>query len=199
MTFPLLPFALPQPVITILEDAYRTPPRAYHNLEHVNEVLQQFCSVPSWQDPSSVALAILFHDAIYEAGRTDNEARSADLAEQTLAAYPIAIPYDSARVRQLILLTARHGSIDGSAFDLDTAHFLDCDMAILGSSPERFRTYEQAIAVEYGHLPRDAYRVGRARFLQKLLDSPRIYISDTFYQRLEQRARINLRTALAQS
>jgi len=35
--------------------------------------------VPSWDDRDAVALAILFHDAIYIPGRTDNESRSAEL------------------------------------------------------------------------------------------------------------------------
>lgn len=197
MTLPFLPMTLPGPIEAVLERAYRTPARAYHNMDHIHEVLAHYDSVPSWQDPVSVALAILFHDAIYEPGRADNEARSADLAEATLTTHPIAQPYDLARIRELILLTARHGSLDVSALDPDAAHFLDCDMAILGSSPERFRAYEQAIALEYSHLPVEAYRAGRKRFLQKLLDSPRIYLSETFFVRLEQRARSNLRSALA--
>lgn len=199
MTFPFLPFALPVALAELLERAYQTPPRAYHNSEHIEEVLGHFASVSDWHDPNSVALAILFHDAIYEAGRSDNEARSADLADSTLTAHPLSAPYDAARVRELILLTARHGSIDADALDPDTARFLDCDMAILGSDAERFERYEREIALEYSHLPKPLYEAGRRKFLQKVLETPRIYLSETFHQRLEQKARDNIATALKRS
>jgi predicted metal-dependent HD superfamily phosphohydrolase len=39
------------------------------------------------------------------------------------------------RVRALIMLTARHGRIDGAEVDAEAALFLDCDMAIVGSAP----------------------------------------------------------------
>ena len=71
-----LPFALPPSLEAELRRAYASPPRAYHNFEHVEEVMEHASSVPRWNDPVAVALAVLFHDAVYEAGRSDNEARS---------------------------------------------------------------------------------------------------------------------------
>jgi predicted metal-dependent HD superfamily phosphohydrolase len=190
------PLELPEAVTLLLQSAYATPPRAYHNFEHVHEVLDQYASVPSWDDPLAVALAVLFHDAIYVAGRSDNEAESAALAERSLASHPLAQAVDLARVRALIMLTAQHGSLDATALDHDAALFVDCDMAILGSEPARFAQYERAIANEYALLPEALYRAGRARFLRKLLASPRIYHSALFEARLEQRARANLTQAL---
>lgn len=192
-----LPFSLSTALETRLREAYASPPRAYHNFDHVLEVLAHFRSVPSWDDPVAVALAILFHDAIYVAGRGDNEAESARMMRDIVREAPLTTPCDLARAERLILLTARHGSLGGDAFDHDTAHFLDCDMAILGASPERFRLYEQQIQDEYAAVPTQLYRAGRARFLDKLLASPRIYLSDTFQQRLEPRARANLASARA--
>ena len=192
-----LPFVLPHALERILRDAYATPPRAYHNIDHVVEVLGHFASVRHWEDPVSVALALLFHDAVYVAGRADNEENSARLAEQMLALHPISASYDLARVRMLILLTARHGGLSADALDADAAHFVDCDMAILAAEPGRFAAYESAIAAEYAHVPAALYRAGRARFLDCLLSSARIYLSDTFHARLEQRARLNLQQARA--
>lgn len=192
-----LPFALPPALEQMLRRAYEIPARAYHNFDHVSEVLEHYATVPTWDDPRSVALAILFHDAIYVPGRTDNELESARFAQRALAGHPLSVAYDTARVSQLILLTARHGALQGDALDPDAKHFVDCDMAILGAEPERYARYERAIASEYAHVPKALYRAGRARFLSKLLACPRIFLSDTFFARLEQRARANLSAAVA--
>ena len=52
------------------------------------EVLRHYDAVaagPGWAQPAEVRLAVLYHDAIYEAGRRDNEARSAELAVAHIA------------------------------------------------------------------------------------------------------------------
>ncbi|HET6783232.1 MAG TPA: hypothetical protein VFH12_05295, partial [Pseudoxanthomonas sp.] len=82
------PLTLPTLMLSELEAAYAAPPRAYHNFGHVQEVLHRFAEVtagPGWAQPAEVYLAVLYHDAIYEAGRKDNEARSADLAMAQIA------------------------------------------------------------------------------------------------------------------
>lgn len=191
-----LTFTLPESLEQLLRQAYADPPRAYHHFGHVLEVLAHYHSVPDWDDPVSVALAVLFHDAVYVPGRSDNEQKSAELAARSLAQHSISAHYDPARVQSLILLTARHGALHADELDRDAARFLDCDMAILGAEPARFAAYEQEIATEYAFLPAAAYRAGRARFLEKLLAAPRIYLSAPFHDRLEQRARANLRGAL---
>ncbi|HEX6241912.1 MAG TPA: hypothetical protein VFZ61_13480 [Polyangiales bacterium] len=191
-----MPFAVPEALEDTLLRAYASPPRAYHNFGHVLEVLAHYRSVPDWQDPVSVALAVLFHDAVYVAGQSDNESNSAELAATSLASHPIAEPHDPARLRQLILLTARHGSLTMDEVDADGARFLDCDMAILGADPLRFAAYERAIAEEYAHVPAAAYRAGRGRFLNKLLAAPRIFLSESFHERFDQTARANLTRAL---
>jgi predicted metal-dependent HD superfamily phosphohydrolase len=194
---PHLPFLLPDAIEARLRAAYASPARAYHNFDHVSEVLTHFASVPHWDAPCSVALAILFHDAIYIAGRADNERESARLMHETLRESALGLPDTLARAEALILLTARHGGLSAEAFDHDTAHFLDCDMAILGAEEPRYRLYEQQIASEYAAVPPALFRAGRARFIAKLLASPRIYLSDTFHARLEARARHNLAAALS--
>lgn len=188
-----------------LEAAYATPPRAYHDFGHVREVLrhcQDIAAGPGWHQPREVWLAALYHDAVYEAGRKDNEARSAQLA---VAAIDHHLPHagiDSARVAGLIALTARHGRIGADQLGSDagagdTRHFLDCDMAILGADPAVFEHYDRAIAEEYrGKVPGLIFRANRKRFLRRLLHSERIYLSDWFHQRLDAAARRNLRRVL---
>ena len=75
--------ALPSRLLAELVAAYATPPRAYHAFGHVLEVADRFIEVeggPGWARPREVLAAVLFHDAVYEATRTDNEPRSAALA-----------------------------------------------------------------------------------------------------------------------
>ena len=88
-----LPISLPPEQWAALETAYATPTRAYHNFDHVREVLRHYGEVeagPGWKQPAEVALAVLYHDAIYQAGRRDNEARSAELAAAHIARYLLA-------------------------------------------------------------------------------------------------------------
>jgi len=192
-----LPFILPSPLEAALRDAYGVPPRAYHDFSHVVEVLEHFATVQRWTDPVAVALALLFHDAVYEPGRADNETRSAALAKAMIRRHLAERSVDLARVEQLILLTARHGRLARGDVDAEAALFLDCDMAILGSEPERYARYERAIATEYGALPRGLYRAGRAQFLRALLAKEELYLSELFHARLELPARTNLALALA--
>jgi predicted metal-dependent HD superfamily phosphohydrolase len=187
---------VPSALEAALRHAYATPPRAYHHFGHVEEVLEHYASVPTWQDPTAVGLAIVFHDAIYEPGRRDNEQRSAALAEQLITAHLPASPARIPRVRELIMLTARHGSLAQAQLDADAAHFVDCDMAILGAPEPRFDDYERGIAQEYASVPADLYRSGRAQFLEGVLAHPPIFLTSHFQQRFEQAARANLERAL---
>ncbi|MFP7721697.1 HD domain-containing protein [Lysobacter sp. A3-1-A15] len=188
-----------------LEAAYATPPRAYHNAGHVNQLLRHFHEVqegPGWHAPAPVWLALLYHDAVYGPGRSDNEARSAVLAREHIARWLPTTDIDADRVAGLVELTARHGRIEPGELGEDAAaqdarHFLDCDMAVLGAPPDEFAAYDRGIAAEYrGHVPAWLYRLNRKRFLKTLLQQPRLYLSDFFHQRLDAQARINLRRAV---
>ena len=196
------PLAIPPPQWEALEAAYATPSRAYHNLQHVFEVLRQYEAVaagPGWLQPSEAYLAVLYHDAVYEAGRSDNESRSAELAIEHIARWVPDAGVEAARVAELIHLTARHGRFEPGDVDADAALFLDCDMAILGAEPAVFDAYDRGIAAEYrGHVPAWVFKLNRRRFLKGLLGRERIYLSDFFHARLDAQARINLRRAVTE-
>ena len=56
--FALLPFPLPPDQAAAIAQAYATPPRAYHDLHHVGEVLRHYDDVahgPGWVHPREVA------------------------------------------------------------------------------------------------------------------------------------------------
>ena len=197
---------LPDGMLEALRAAYASPPRAYHHFGHVEAVLARFDEVaagPGWARPREAWLAVLYHDAVYEPGRRDNEARSAAMAVAEIARWLPGEGLDAAHVAELIELTARHGSFapadlgEGPDGD-DRRHFLDCDMAILGAGAADFDAYDRAIAEEYREaVPGWLYRLNRRRFLRGLLRSERIYLSAHFHRRLEAAARDNLRRVLA--
>lgn len=189
------PVNIPEGLMRSVISAYATPPRAYHSFAHVQEVLRHLATVPTWTNPNEVYLAALFHDAIYVAGRKDNEAKSAELARSAVETFLPKASLDVARIVTLIELTARHGAVTPP--DADAAHFLDADMAILGSDPATFDAYDAAIADEFRPVTNALlYRFGRRRFLSRLLDAPRIFHSEHFHSRLDAAARANLRRAL---
>jgi predicted metal-dependent HD superfamily phosphohydrolase len=189
---------LPDEMVNEARVAYSSPGRAYHTWEHVKEVLSRWDEVArdvGWQEPRETRVAVLYHDAIYVPGRHDNEAASAELSRAAIARYTPDL--DAERVASLILLTARHGKLTPADVDAEAALFLDCDMAILGADRARFDDYERAIAVEYSVVPPELYAAGRRRFLETLLNTPRIFCSDYFHARLDAAARDNLRRVLA--
>lgn len=65
-----------------LVEKYGEPHRHHHTLEHVDRMLVDFDATGSKDD--SIELAIWFHDIIYEPGKSDNEARSAELFTQLM-------------------------------------------------------------------------------------------------------------------
>lgn len=188
----------------MLRRSYLAPQRAYHHFGHVQEVLRHYRAVeegPGWHQPVEVWLAVLYHDAVYIPGRSDNEAVSARLAIEHIERWRPHAHIDAKRVSDLIQLTARHGTLcardvgDGDMGE-DARHFLDCDMAILGAPPAAFVEYDRAIAEEYRAVPRWLYRIKRRQFFKKLLAAERIFLSDFFHERFEAHARKNLQTAL---
>lgn len=170
--------------------AYGAPGRHYHTLAHVEQVAESFQAVaegPGWRDPLQVYLAVLAHDAVYDPARTDNEARSADLARAWAAR--LGLPADGAAA--LILATANHAAARSD--DPDLGAFLDCDLSILGADPDRYDAYARGVEAEYtAVVPQAAYRAGRARFLEQMLASASLFHTPFFRERHEERARINL-------
>jgi predicted metal-dependent HD superfamily phosphohydrolase len=188
------PLRISREVEQFLRTAYGEPQRAHHTGQHLDEVLRWFDVVADevgWERPADAYLAILFHDAVYDptAPPGDNEARSARLAQELAGA--------GERAAEMILMTARHGSISRDDVHRDAAHFLDADTAILGSAPAAFDAYDAAIAFEYSHVPPELFRAGRRAFLEKMLARPRIFLSDLFHDRLDVAARANLTRTIA--
>jgi predicted metal-dependent HD superfamily phosphohydrolase len=171
--------------------SWSAPDRAYHDAEHLSEVLTALGELAD-PVPRTVRLAAWFHDAVYEPRRDDNEERSAQLAAATLPDAGVD-PADVAEVERLVRLTATH---DPAADDSNGILLCDADLAILGSSPARYARYVEDVRREYAHVPEPDFRAARAQILRGFLARPAIYRTTSGRDRWESAARRNLTSEL---
>lgn len=172
---------------------YQEPHRHYHTLQHLGECLAAFDQARALAPhPDEIALALWFHDAIYDVKRSDNEARSADWAREALLDAEVERAVAD-RVHALIMAT-RHDAVPA---DADAQLLVDIDLGILGADTARFAEYEAQIRREYAFVPGWLFRRKRRAILQGFLERPRLYTTPYFHDRLETRARENLARAVA--
>lgn len=183
----------------LLDAWYSGPGRHHHAWPHVAWCLDQLALLldegAGIEHVTDVFVAVLFHDAVYDPARSDNEAASALLAREHAPAYFPGV--DLGRVERLILLTARHGKLDGTQLSAEERLFLDVDASVLGADPSTYRAYADGVRLEYEPVVgRMKYTFGRKAFLMSLLAAPRIFLSDRYRGRLEARARENVKREL---
>lgn len=173
--------------------AYGEPHRRYHDLRHLEAVLRTVDELAVHAvDHDLVRLAAWFHDAVYDPAATDNEARSAALAERELAALGVRAA-TTERVAQLVRLTATHQVPVG---DGDAAVLCDADLAVLGGTSAQYARYAAAVRAEYAAVPPERFATGRAAVLGALLERPALFTTPTARARLEPRARANMSAEL---
>ncbi|HEU5304530.1 MAG TPA: hypothetical protein VFU40_07795 [Gemmatimonadales bacterium] len=176
-----------------LSAAYAEPGRAYHTAEHIRDCLAHLDAARHLAEHADeVEAALWFHDAVYVPGGSDNEDRSAGLAEAALLACGV-LPEAASRIAQLILAT-RHLTVSS---DPDTKLVCDIDLAILGQEPHQFDEFERRIRQEYDWVPEPVYRASRSEILAGFLRRRPIYQTEFFRERYESPARANLERAVA--
>ncbi|MFD9539148.1 hypothetical protein [Streptomyces sp. NPDC060022] len=183
----------PLPYADNLLARWAEPQRRYHTTAHLTQVLDRVDTLAGHAaDPDLVRLAVWFHDAVYRPDRTENEERSAVLAERALA--EAGVPRAAtAEVARLVRLTVTHDPADG---DTNGEVLCDADLAILAAAPKEYGTYAAQVREEYGFVPDDAFREGRAAVLRQLLGLPRLFRTPHGVAAWEPRARQNLTTEL---
>jgi predicted metal-dependent HD superfamily phosphohydrolase len=171
---------------------YAEPARQYHTLQHLGECLDLFESVMYLAiHPAEVEMALWFHDAIYNTASQDNEAQSAQWARAELSRVGV-LSEKIDRIHALIMATC-HTSLPTTS---DECLLVDIDLAILGVSTERFTEYEQQIRAEYSFVPEPIFNQKRQKILQGFLDRPTIYSTKYFQDKLERRARSNIKRSI---
>src|SRR5713101_5129525 len=181
-----------QEVFRIARRSYDSPWRFYHAWSHISACLARFAE-QKFDNPRTVLLALLFHDAVYVPGDKDNETRSAELAERMLR-YRSSVPESERRsVSRMILLTADHHSA-AHRLTPDEAKLIDIDLSILGQPWPVYQEYLQGVRREFcPSVTSDfEFRIGRRAFLEGVLRQRRIFMTDEMAKRLETRARFNI-------
>ena len=174
---------------------YREKHRHYHDFSHIAHCLSELKQ--AWRlarDPDKVAMALWFHDVIYETNRDDNEEKSADLAKDACRKMQLPDSFGE-RVSELVLSSKYHR---GRPDDPDEQLFTDIDLSSWGKPHEEFKRDTTKIRAEYSWVPEDVFRSKRAEILYEFLKRPRIYSTDLFLQKYETRARENLKRSIAE-
>jgi len=184
-------FSEPQKIFNKLIVAYSEKQRAYHTVQHLYECLVLLESIRAdLNDADAVALALWFHDAVYDPQAKDNELKSAELFEQYLVQ---DLPVDIVgKIKRWIVATQKHASTD----ELDLQFLLDIDLAILAASRARFAEYEQQIQKEYAWVGSEVYSIKRKEVLAHFYQAEPLYQTEYFQKNFEQRAKGNLRGIL---
>lgn len=161
-----------QQVLDQVLAGWNEPHRAYHTTEHLLEaltLLDEWSRGGPW--PATLALALFFHDVVYDPRRGDNEERSARLARDTLASLQLP-PEQIEDVARLIDIT-RHAARPQAE---DEQWMVDIDLAILGAAPERYAQYRLQVRQEYAHVPETLFTRGRLAVLEAFLHArPALY------------------------
>lgn len=171
---------------------YTTSRRHYHNLQHIQALLQ-FCDTYSvhLQDRDVVEFAVFYHDIIYNVLRKDNEPRSAGVAVKRLQALNFP-PNKTEQVKIYIEATQTHAVTAAVTHITDLQLFLDFDMWILAADWDRYEAYTRQVRREYRIYPDKLYHPGRKQFLQHCLQAEHIFQTALFRNRYEAKARENI-------
>ncbi len=176
----------------MLSTMYAHPPRAYHNLAHIEQLLGVFDSVSMLaEDADAVEFAIWMHDCVFFAERPDNESRSADAAAMIAGLLGCSADF-TRRVRELIAAT-RHSEPPARG---DASLVADIDLSILAAPRPEYDRYRAAIRGEYDFADDAMFREGRAAFLQRMLDREHVFNTAYFRREHERAARDNMQREL---
>ena len=185
-----------QALLDELLRAYSEPNRQYHTIEHIASLLRQLDDHgQAVVDRDATAMAILFHDVVYDPRQRDNEEKSAALARGRLALLGFAD--DVVKKVEHYILATKHAR-DFESSDRDLWLLLDLDLSTLAAAPVEYRVYADAIRREYGDVPDQLYRPARRRVLEGFLARERIYRTDDLRALWEERARANITAEMAE-
>lgn len=173
---------------TEIEKAYNSKKRHYHNLIHVQNMIDELYEVKNnIEDFDAILFSVFYHDLIYKSTAKDNEEKSAEFARERLL--KIKLSDDQlAKINNQIIATKNHRK----SIDVDTNYLLDADLSILGKSWEEYEKYVSQIREEYAIYPDFLYKPGRKKVLIHFLEFKEIYKTTYFKEKYERQARINI-------
>lgn len=185
---------LPPALLDHLRARYAEPHRHYHTLAHVESLLRHLDTHRAMaREPGHVEAAIWYHDVVYDPRASDNEVASADVARFELMSIGW-LGSDVERVAGMVEATRHHHADEA---DGDTALFLDLDLSVLATAPDRYDAYAAAVRREFDWVSDSDWRQGRARVLEGFLARDTLYRTPALEAAWDAPARANLRRELA--
>ncbi|MFH6934881.1 hypothetical protein [Flavobacterium sp. FlaQc-30] len=169
-----------------LEKAYSKKSRHYHNLIHLQEMIESFeIYKGKLQNPDEILFSIFYHDFVYSASKKDNELKSAEYA---LAILPENVSLNKQLIFDAICATQQHQQ---NAIE-DINWLIDFDLKILAKDWDDYKIYFEQIRKEYRIYPDFLYKPGRAKALKHFLENAFIFQTEEFRNLYEGKARINI-------
>jgi predicted metal-dependent HD superfamily phosphohydrolase len=168
-------------------DQYGSNERAYHNLGHIKQCLQELDGARDLADNAdAIEMAIWFHDLVYDTKQKDNEEKS---AEEFFNKTELLLPEEFRKKVVDLIFATKHQELPE---DLDSQIMVDIDLTILGQPEEKFNEYENKIREEYSWVSQEDFLSGRKKVLESFLARQKIYLTDFFRSKYEAEARTNL-------
>jgi predicted metal-dependent HD superfamily phosphohydrolase len=184
---------VPGSVWDLLVRSYSSSGRYYHCIAHLIHCLEQHdLAREKLDDPDAVEMAIWFHDVVLEAQAPDNERRSAELFKSLSEGWFAAVFVE--KVVALILVTDHKTPPQND----DHRLLVDIDLSSFALPWQHYLRDTAALRRESRVVPDAQYHAGHRRFLEGLLGRERIFHSNFFHRRYENRARSNIKRYLGQ-
>lgn len=169
-----------------LQKAYSNKSRHYHNLTHINDMIECYETYfDKLQNPNEILFSIFYHDVIYSASKKDNELKSAEYA---LAILPENTTLNKQLVFAAICATQQHQHNEVE----DINWLIDFDLKILARDWDDYKIYFEQIRKEYRIYPDFLYKPGRAKALKHFLEHEFIFQTEEFRKLYEEKARVNI-------
>ncbi|MEO1135184.1 MAG: hypothetical protein AAFW68_01075 [Pseudomonadota bacterium] len=181
-----------------LRARYEESGRFYHTWNHIEQLVAEYQTIESKiTHKQSVLCAIYYHDAVYDVTSGDNEENSAKLFREEVA--PLIDQNIALLSERMIVATKAHEcpQFDDPASECDCKYFLDIDMSILGANRVDYDAYAANVRREYSIFEDAVYSVGRSRVLKEFPGRERLFFTDEFFSRYDEKARVNISRELA--
>lgn len=171
-----------------IEKKYSSKNRYYHTLNHLDNLFVQLTAVKhEIQNWDCILFTLFYHDIVYNSLKSDNEEKSAEIAEKRMRL--LLVGNNTIELcKEQILATKSHNVSTNS----DTNYFTDADLSVLGQSWETYFAYCENVRKEYSIYPDFVYNAGRKKVLNHFLAMNRIFKTTFFYEKFELQAKQNL-------
>lgn len=175
-----------------VEENYSNKKRYYHTLQHLHHLLIQLIEVKNeMQNWETSLFTLYYHDIIYNSLKSDNEEKSAELAEKRMSQIEVSIDKIELCKKQILATKSHVRSAEN-----DTNYFTDADLSVLGQPWDIYTMYYKNVRKEYSIYPSLVYNSGRKKVLNHFLSMNRIFKTDFFYNKFETQAKQNLQKEL---